>query len=519
MATETSFFSKLEARVAEVNSLLCIGLDPHSKEILSADESSKATPQEKCDAAFTFCKTIIDATLPYAACYKPNAAFFEALGDNGATTLVRVLKEIPSNVPILLDVKRGDIGSTAAAYAEACYEHCKADAVTLSPLMGWDSVAPFVTEKCSSKGAFLLCKTSNPGSNELLALNLADGETVFERIAKLSQEWSIKSGGASLGLVVGATDAVALAKARKAAGEGVWILAPGVGAQGGDLEDACSAGLNEKGTAMLIPVSRGISRASDPGAAAKQLMENINQVRAKLQSKSIDGEVSTIEPYQKEFLEFSLAEGVLKFGSFVLKSGRTSPYFFNAGLFATGAALFKLGKAYASAIMASSHLVDENGGVKFDVMFGPAYKGIPLGAVVSAALYSNYGINVGYAYNRKEAKDHGEGGTLVGASMADGKRVLVIDDVITAGTAIRESYDMLQKIGANMIGVVIALDRSEKRSLEDPVSAVQAVQRDLSVSVVSIVSLPQLQTFLEKSPSYGEEVLKSVRDYRAEYGV
>jgi orotate phosphoribosyltransferase len=163
--------------------------------------------------------------------------------------------------------------------------------------------------------------------------------------------------------------------------------------------------------------------------------------------------------------------------------------------------------------------VDDVGTVKFDVVFGPAYKGIPLGAVVSAALYSNYGVNVGYAYNRKEAKDHGEGGTLVGASMADGKRVLVVDDVITAGTAIRESYDMLQSIGAQMVGVVIALDRAEKRSLEDPVSAVQAVQRDLSVSVVSIVNLPQLQSFLEKSPDYGEETLQSVKDYRAEYGV
>lgn len=138
----TSFFSKLEARVKEVDSLLCVGLDPHSKEILN---DSVKTPQDKCDAAFTFCKTLIDATLPYAACYKPNAAFFEALGKDGEATLERVMKEIPSNVPVLLDVKRGDIGSTAAAYAEACYEHLNADAVTLSPLMGWDSVAPFVT--------------------------------------------------------------------------------------------------------------------------------------------------------------------------------------------------------------------------------------------------------------------------------------------------------------------------------------------------------------------------------------
>ncbi|OEU21873.1 putative orotate phosphoribosyltransferase [Fragilariopsis cylindrus CCMP1102] len=276
---------------------------------------------------------------------------------------------------------------------------------------------------------------------------------------------------------------------------------------------------------MLIPVSRGISKAADPAAAAKELVENINKVRSKIQqektssSTGSDDTNNTIQPYQKDFLEFSLAEGVLKFGSFTLKSGRTSPYFFNAGLFASGAALFKLGTAYASAIMKSPELVDGNGGVVFDVIFGPAYKGISLGAVVCAALYSDYGINVGFAYNRKEAKDHGEGGTLVGASMGDGKRVLVVDDVITAGTAIRESHTMLQSIGAEMVGVIIALDRAEKRSLDDPVSAVQAVQRDLSVSAISIVNLPQLQAFLEKSPSYGEDVLKSVRDYRTEYGV
>ena len=207
----------------------------------------------------------------------------------------------------------------------------------------------------------MLCKTSNPGSNELLALSLATGGTLYERIAKLAQQWSTKS-DASLGLVVGATDSIALAKARKAAGERVWILAPGVGAQGGDLEEACAAGFNSDGTAMLIPVSRGISKAADPAAAAKGLVEDINKVRRKIQQGKIssstgsDDTNNTIQPYQKDFLEFSLAEGVLKFGSFTLKSGRTSPYFFNAGLFASGAALFKLGTAYASAIMKSPEL-------------------------------------------------------------------------------------------------------------------------------------------------------------------
>jgi uridine monophosphate synthetase len=212
-----------------------------------------------------------------------------------------------------------------------------------------------LSEIYAEKGAFLLCKTSNPGSNDLLALNLASGETVFERIAQLANQWS-QSSGASLGLVVGATDAVAIAKARTAAGASVWILAPGVGAQGGNLEEACKAGMNEQGSAMLIPVSRGISQAENPASAAKEFCEKINEVRNNLLKTRSEESEESIRPYQREFLEFSLEQGVLKFGSFVLKSGRTSPYFFNAGLFASGGALYKLGKAYASAIMAAPQL-------------------------------------------------------------------------------------------------------------------------------------------------------------------
>jgi orotate phosphoribosyltransferase len=172
-----------------------------------------------------------------------------------------------------------------------------------------------------------------------------------------------------------------------------------------------------------------------------------------------------------------------------------------------------------TSLFTSYYRTDGNGAVNFEVIFGPAYKGISLGAVVCAALYSDYGIDTGFAYNRKEAKDHGEGGNLVGVSMK-GKKVLVVDDVITAGTAIRESNDMLKSIGAEMIGVVIALDRAEKRSLDDPISAVQAVGRDLAVSVVSIVNLPQVQIFLENSPDdYGDDILSSVREYRSQYGV
>jgi orotate phosphoribosyltransferase len=395
--------------------------------------------------------------------------------------------------------------------------------------MGWDSIEPFVTGKYSNKGAFILCKTSNPGSNDLLALNLQRQSTLFEKIANLSNEWSSKAETNSpsenkdpprLGLVVGATDPQALEMARKAAGPSIWILAPGVGAQGGDLDAACQAGLNDDGTGMLIPVSRGISRAADPAEEARKLKVGINEARQKVinKRKSDQTDVGTIAHYQKEFIEFSLKEDVLRFGSFVLKSGRTSPYFFNAGLFSNGSALFKLGKAYAASIMASDQLVNKDGNVIFDIVFGPAYKGISLGALVCAALYSDFGVESGFTYNRKEAKDHGEGGILVGASIAN-KRVLIVDDVITAGTAIRESFDLLKKYEAPPVGVSIALDRAEKRSLEDPLSAVQAVARDLEIPVVSIVALPQLQEFLQSSPDYDNEVLKQVSDYRCQYGI
>lgn len=232
--------------------------------------------------------------------------------------------------------------------------------------------------KYSDKGAFVLCKTSNPGSNDILALGLNSGETVFEKIASLANSWSeqaYKENNPSsttsaqkepcFGLVVGSTDPDALSKARNAAGPNVWILAPGVGAQGGDLDAAVQAGFsicdnNSSSTGLLIPVSRGISRSTDRAKAAQDFKDSINESRARflasVTSSSKDESDSGVAKYQKDFIEFSLSEGVLKFGSFVLKSGRTSPYFFNAGLFASGKALFRLGEAYAHAIMKSDKL-------------------------------------------------------------------------------------------------------------------------------------------------------------------
>lgn len=213
-----------------------------------------------------------------------------------------------------------------------------------------------------------------------------------------------------------------------------------------------------------------------------------------------------MQPYQQEFLEFALTRGVLKFGEFTLKSGRTSPYFFNAGLFDTGQALAALGRWYAQTIVDS--------GIGFDMLFGPAYKGIPLVSVTAAALAEHHGRDLPWCFNRKEAKDHGEGGRLVGARLAG--RVLIIDDVITAGTAIRESVEIIRAAGATPVGVALALDR-EERGKDGERSAVEEAGREFGVQVASIVRLRDLISWLEHSAP-DPAVLAAVRAYRDRWG-
>ena len=213
-----------------------------------------------------------------------------------------------------------------------------------------------------------------------------------------------------------------------------------------------------------------------------------------------------MQPYQQAFIEFALEKQVLKFGEFTLKSGRKSPYFFNAGLFNTGSDLAKLGRFYAEALMAK--------GIEFDVLFGPAYKGIPIATTTAVALADNHNLDVPYCFNRKEAKDHGEGGNLVGAPLVG--KIMLVDDVITAGTAIRESMEIIQANGAELAGVLIALDRQEKGKAE--LSAIQEVERDYGCQVVSIVGLGDLISYLETKPEMAA-ALESVREYRKQYGI
>ncbi len=213
-----------------------------------------------------------------------------------------------------------------------------------------------------------------------------------------------------------------------------------------------------------------------------------------------------MKAYQREFIEFALAKQVLRFGEFTLKSGRKSPYFFNAGLFNSGRDLARLGRFYAAA------LNDAN--LAFDVLFGPAYKGIPIASATAVQLAEVYDRDVPWCFNRKEAKDHGEGGNLVGSPLQG--RIMLVDDVITAGTAIRESMDLIQANGASLAGVLIALDRQEKGKGE--LSAIQEVERDYQAKVIAIITLADLVTYLQEQPSMADH-LAQVQAYRAQYGI
>ncbi|ARD20705.1 MULTISPECIES: orotate phosphoribosyltransferase [Shewanella] len=213
-----------------------------------------------------------------------------------------------------------------------------------------------------------------------------------------------------------------------------------------------------------------------------------------------------MKAYQREFIEFALERQVLRFGEFTLKSGRTSPYFFNAGLFNTGRDLARLGRFYAAALVDS--------GIDYDLVFGPAYKGIPIATTTVVALCDHHDKDVPYCFNRKEKKDHGEGGSLVGSELAG--KVMLVDDVITAGTAIRESMEIIAAHDASLAGVLIALDRQEKGKGE--LSAIQEVERDFGCAIVSIIKLGDLINYLSEKPGMEKE-LASVSAYREQYGI
>ena len=428
-----SFIAKLEKRVKNIDSLLCVGLDPHQSD-LGVEDCSK--PEAKALAALKFCLNLIEKTTDLAAAYKPNAAFFESFGAPGWEALKAVIAAVPDDIPVILDAKRGDISSTAEAYACSAYDLLEADCLTLNPYLGHDSLEPFI--KNPAHGAFLLCKTSNPSAGDLQDLELAGistGMVLYEKVAQYARKWNKSN---NLGLVIGATQPEALRKAREIDPK-IWFLAPGVGAQGGNLEEALQAGLRADGLGVLLPVSRGISRAEDPHEAAFSLVKKIREVRSGLAKQ----EKKEKNSFNEKLADGLLQAGCVRFGEFTLKSGIISPIYIDLRrLISYPELLQEVGKAYLP-ILAK---------LQYERLGALPYAAIPIASAISL-LGGDPMI-----YPRKEVKDYGTKANIEG-DFEPGETVVIIDDLATTGGSKFEAIDKLLAASLTVRDIVVLIDR------------------------------------------------------------
>jgi uridine monophosphate synthetase len=467
-----TFFSRLESRIRQIDSLLCVGLDPH------LDELSAAEPE----VALDFCLRLIEDSAEFAAAFKPNAAFFEALGAQGVGVLRDVIAAVPEGIPVILDVKRGDIASTAQAYAHAVFEQMGADAVTLNPYLGFDSLEPFL--HVPDKGVFLLCKTSNPGAQDLQDQLLAGGLPLYLQVAALADAWNQSD---NLGLVIGATQPNALARAREISPD-LWILAPGVGAQGGDLEEALRAGLRPDGMGMLVSVSRGISRAKNPGHAAKDLREKINESRHDVRPRPPKTDFSTQAARPLDLADDLLESGCIKFGEFTLKSGLHSPIYLDLRQLAGFPPLLaRVAAAYLPILRRLS----------FDRLAAVPYAALPIATAIS--LQSGWPL----VYPRKETKEYGTRAEVEGL-YEPGERVVLIDDLTTTGSSKFEVIDKLTSAGLRVQDVVVLIDRQS--------GAAQALAGS-GYQLHAVFSLTQMLDHWEGTKRVPKDVLDSVREF------
>lgn len=427
--TNNSFVEKLTNAIGRNNSLLCLGLDPDPHNF------PNFFPQTiDAEVLLAWGRTLIEQTADLVCCYKPNFAFYEQFGPAGLEALRQTIAAVPGDIPVLLDAKRGDIDSTAAAYARAAFEVWGADAITLSPYLGRDSVTPFLAYP--GKMVFVLGYTSNLSAG--VVQEFGDGnQRLFEHIARQGQSWGSAE---QVGFVVGATQPEALARFRALAPDR-WLLAPGIGAQGGDLTMALRAGLDRQGSGLIVPVSRSISYAANSREAAQTLQDEINQAR-----RATSGPGQSGPPQHLHDLILQLYDvGCVQFGQFTLASGVQSPLYIDLRRLTASPALLRLAaRAYADLLQP----------LTFDRLAAVPYAALTIGTAVALA------ANCSLIYPRKEAKAHGTGQMIEGVYRA-GEKAVVLEDLITSGGSILKAIETLESAGLLVADVVVLIDREQ----------------------------------------------------------
>lgn len=431
VAAPAPFFARLAATCRARGSLLCVGLDPGLEAVPDADLAVS-------------CRGIVDAVADAACCVKPNAGFFEARGIAGLEALAAVIEHAHArDLPVILDAKRGDISSSAAAYAKAAFHAWGADAVTVNPFLGADGVEPFAAY--ADRGVFLLCHTSNPGARDVQELDCG-GRFVYERVAELATGWN-RNG--NVGLVVGATYPEELSRVRRIA-PGSWILLPGVGTQGGDLEASLAAGLRSDGLGVVVNVSRAVAQAADPGAAARDFRDRINAARNRRASSPAPARPPAPAAPAAEIAVGLHALGAVRFGEFTLKSGQKSPVYIDLRLLVSDPKLMRTVARAMAGLFA---------GIACDRIAAIPYGGLPIGQAVSLE------TGLPLVYPRREVKEHGTRKAIEG-TFRPGETVAVLDDLVTTGGSKLEAIAPLAEAGLVVKDVVVLVDRGQGGAAE-----------------------------------------------------